>query len=226
MQLSVIIPTLNERDTIAALIRRVADEGVHETIVVDGGSEDGAAEIAAAAGARVIASARGRGIQQNVGARAASGDTLLFLHADTVLPQGFPRQIERALATPGTVAGAFRFKLDADTPGMRLVERMVAWRCDRFQLPYGDQGIFVRRETFERAGGFPDSPLLEDYELILRLRKIGRIAMADGDAVTSARRWRKLGLWRTTWLNNVCLLAYWLNVPTTTIARWRGAGPL
>jgi rSAM/selenodomain-associated transferase 2 len=224
MQLSVVIPTLNERETIAALVRRVAAEGVHETLVVDGASEDGTAEAAAAAGARVIASARGRGPQQNAGARASSGDTLLFLHADTALPAGFPRQIQQVLAAPGTAAGAFRFKLDADTRGMRLLERMVDWRCRRFQLPYGDQGIFVRRDVFERAGGFPDAPLLEDYELIRRLRKLGRVAIAEGEAVTSARRWRKLGLWRATWSNNVCLLAYWLNVPTATISRWRGAG--
>ena len=221
MRLSVIIPTLDERETIATLIERVAAAGVEDIVVVDGGSSDGTPEIARAAGARVLSSPRGRGIQQNAGARAALGDTLLFLHADTVPPAEFPSHIERTLAAPGIAAGAFRFKLDDDTPGMRLVEWMVYWRCRYGSLPYGDQGIFLRKDVFEAAGGFPDEPLLEDYELVRRLRRHGRIALAEGAAVTSARRWRKLGLWRATWSNNLCLVAYWLNVPPATIARWR-----
>jgi rSAM/selenodomain-associated transferase 2 len=223
MQLSVIIPALQERTTIADLVKRVADEGVQDIIVVDGGSTDGTAEFARAAGARVIASSPGRGTQQNAGVRAAQGDTLLFLHADTKPPQGFPAQIERTLAAPGVVAGAFRFKLDDDAPGMRLVEKMVNLRSRCLRLPYGDQGLFVRKTVFEKVGGFPDEPLLEDYELVRRLRRVGRIAIAEGFAVTSARRWRKLGVVRTTCLNNLCLLAYWLGASPSTIARWRGS---
>lgn len=224
MRLSVIIPTLNERENIAGLVERLAAEDVAEVLVVDGGSEDGTAEIAETAGARVIVAPRGRGTQQNAGARAAAGDTLVFLHADTTLPAGFPASIEDALAAPGVAAGAFRFRLDAEGAGARLLEKTVEWRCRYCQLPYGDQGIFVRRAVFEQAGGFPDEPLLEDYELVRRLRRFGRIAMAEGEAVTSARRWRRLGLLRATWSNNLCLLAYWFKVPPATIARWRGAG--
>ena len=224
MRLSVIIPALNERERIAGVVERVAAAGVAEIVVVDGGSEDGTPEIARAAGARVLEAPRGRGTQQNAGARAAEGDTLLFLHADTVLPGDFPRQIETALATPGVAAGAFRFKLDEDGSGLRFLERMVDWRCRLCQLPYGDQGLFMRRAAFDQAGGFPDEPLLEDYELVRRLRRVGRVVMADGVAVTSARRWRKLGLLRASWSNSLCLLAYWLKVPPATIARWRGAG--
>lgn len=222
--LSVIIPTLNESATIGDAVRHVREAGVKEVIVVDGGSSDGGAEIARAAGAMVVEAPRGRGPQQNVGARRATGEALLFLHADTRLPRDFPRRAMETLNLPGVSAGAFRFKVDDPSPALRLVERGVALRCRLLQMPFGDQAIFVGAETFRRAGGFPDAPILEDYELIRRLQKLGRIAIADGDAVTSARRWKRLGVFRATFTNQLCLLAYRLHVAPERIARWRGAG--
>jgi rSAM/selenodomain-associated transferase 2 len=223
VRLSVIIPTLNERERIAETVQRALVPGVEEAIVVDGGSRDDTVEAAAAAGARTLSSNRGRGVQQNAGARAAAGDTLLFLHADTMLPPEFPRHVAETLSIPGVAAGAFRFRLDERGLSMALVEWMVKRRCRLHELPYGDQAIFVRRAVFEEAGGFPDTPILEDYELVRRLQRLGRIAIADADAVTSARRWRRLGLLRTTWSNQVCLLAYRFDVSPERIARWREA---
>ena len=222
MRWSVIIPTLDEAATIAATVARTLRAGVEEVIVVDGGSADATLERARAAGARVIAAPRGRGVQQNAGAREARGDALLFLHADTRLPDDFPVLAERTLARPGVVAGAFRFRLDGTGLDLKAVEWMVEQRCRRFQLPYGDQGIFIRALDFRRSGGFPDEPIMEDWELMRRLRRLGRIAIADGDAVTSARRWRRLGFWRTTWVNQLCIVAYMLNIAPERIARWRG----
>ncbi len=222
MRLSVIIPTLNERERIAETVRRALASGVDEVIVADGGSADGTVEAAAEAGARTLVGERGRGSQQNAGARAAAGDTLLFLHADTVLPSDFPRHVAETLARPGVAAGAFRFRLDDSGFSMALVEWMVMRRCRLFGLPYGDQAIFVRREVFEKAGGFPNAPILEDYELVRSLQRLGRIAIAEADAVTSARRWRRLGVLRTTWSNQLCLLAYRFEVSPERIARWRG----
>ncbi len=222
MRLSVIIPTLNERERIAETVRRALASGVDEVIVADGGSADGTVEAAAAAGARTLVGERGRGSQQNAGARAAAGDTLLFLHADTVLPPDFPRHVAETLARQGVAAGAFQFRLDEGGFLMAMVEWMVKRRCRLFGLPYGDQAIFVRREVFEKAGGFPNAPILEDYELVRRLQRLGRIAIAEADAVTSARRWRRLGVLRTTWSNQLCLLAYRLEVSPERIARWRG----
>ena len=221
MRLSVIIPTLDERDNIVRAIERV--QSAHETIVVDGGSTDGTVEAARAAGVKVMPSPPSRGGQQNAGARAATGDTLLFLHADTILSGDFETRIAAALDRPGVSAGAFRFELDEGGFGMWLVETIVACRCRFFELPYGDQALFVRKETFFAAGGFPDAPIMEDYELICRLRALGSIEIVDSPAVTSARRWRKLGILRTAWSNQLCLLAYKLNVAPERIARWRSA---
>lgn len=222
-EISVVVPTLDEEATIRTTVERALAASVGEVVVADGGSTDGTRELAEAAGARVVLSAPGRGRQQNAGARAARGNVLLFLHADTTLPSDFPRRVFEALREPRTAAGAFRFRLDADGWRMRWVEGMVAARCKLFGMPYGDQAIFARRETFERAGGFPDSPVMEDYELVQRLKRHGRVVIADGDATTSARRWRRLGLLRATWSNNLCLAAYKLGVSPERIVRWRNA---
>ncbi len=225
-RISVVIPALDEQGRIGRCVAAVRQAGIDEVIVVDGGSADETVREAAAAGARVVRSPAGRGVQQNRGAAQASGEILLFLHADTVLPADFPRHVETALREPGVVAGAFRFKLDEDAWDLRWVEWMVERRCRLFQLPYGDQAIFLRREAFDAVGGFPDTPVMEDYELVVRLKKQGRIAIADAAAVTSCRRWKKLGLLRTTLSNQLCVLAYLLNVNPGRIARWRRAGRL
>ncbi len=219
--LSVIIPTLNEADGIAETLRQVLRAEPLEVIVVDGGSTDATVEIARREGAVVLQGAPGRGSQQSIGARHAHGDVLLFLHADTRLPDNYPRDIQQTLSQPGVAAGAFRFKLDETSWALRRLEDLVALRCRFFQLPYGDQGIFLRRETLEQAGGFPELPLMEDYELIQRLRLLGLIAIADADAVTSARRWKKLGVVRATLSNVVSVISYRLGTGAQTIAARR-----
>ncbi len=198
--LSIIIPTLNEADTIRATIARVRDNE-SEIIVADGGSRDATIESARTAGVRVIAAGRGRARQQNQGASAARGRVLLFLHADTRLPADFGRQIFETLLPPDVIAGAFQFKTDYEHWQMRWVERAAHLRARRFQLPYGDQGLFMTRSTFERAGGFDDVPIAEDLFLVRRLAKAGRIVLAPGEAVTSGRRWRAIGIWRATLVN-------------------------
>jgi rSAM/selenodomain-associated transferase 2 len=156
-----------------------------------------------------------------VGASIATGDTLLFLHADTSLPSDFDDYVFRALDKPGVCAGAFRLLIDGEGRSFRLIEKMVNFRSRAWQMPYGDQAIFVRANVFHEVGGFPDLPIMEDYVLIRRLRRIGRIEIAPATVVTSARRWTKHGVWRTTLINQVCIAAYWSGVPTAKIARWR-----
>ncbi len=171
-------------------------------------------------GARVIGSAPGRSRQLNCGAAAATGDILLFLHADTRLPAGFDGAIRQTLAQPGVVAGAFRLAINGPDRGLRWVEWGVNVRSRLLQMPYGDQAIFLRAEIFHTMGGFPDLPMMEDFELVRRVRKVGRVAIAPSAVVTSDRRWRTLGILRTTLANQVMVAGYLLGVDPYKLARW------
>lgn len=186
--ISIIIPTLNEAECIGQTVVGLAGQPGMEVIVADGGSHDQTVALAAAAGARVIAAPLGRGSQQNAGARAAQGKTLLFLHADTRLPEGFAAQIHEALNRPGIVAGAFRFAIDAKDWQFRVLAHCANWRSAWFGLPYGDQALFLPAAKFQAMGGFREIALLEDLELVRRLRKMGQIALLASPALTSARR--------------------------------------
>ncbi|MCH7885528.1 MAG: TIGR04283 family arsenosugar biosynthesis glycosyltransferase [Planctomycetes bacterium] len=220
-RLSVIIPTFNEERTIGHTLDRVRGGSAWEVIVVDGRSTDRTREIARAYGATVVESPPGRGRQLAVGASIATGDTLLFLHADTSLPSGFDDYVFGALDQPGVCAGAFRLLIDGEGRSFRLIEKMVNFRSRARQMPYGDQAIFVRARVLHEAGGFPDLPIMEDYVLIRRLQRIGRVVIAPATVVTSARRWIDHGVWRTTLRNQVCIAAYRLGVSPARIARWR-----
>ncbi len=221
--LSVIIPTYNEQSQFGATLTSLRDANVNEVIVADGGSGDRTIAAARNSSARVVSAARGRGNQLNAGAAAASGDLLLFLHADTLLPAGFEYHVRRLLARPHVAAGAFRLRIGAPAPGRayRLLEAAVNWRSVYRQMPYGDQAIFMSAATFEAIGGFAQVPVMEDFDLIRRLRRRGRIAIAPVAVVTSARRWQQHGLWRTTLLNQCCIAAFRLGVDPSRIASWR-----
>jgi hypothetical protein len=198
--LSVVIPTLNEAGSIEAAIRR-ARSSECEIIVADGGSRDETVEIARDAGAIVLVGPPGRALQQNAGAAAARGKVLLFLHADTLLPADYPRQVFACLMDHRVVAGAFRFKSDYDNRSMRLIEKATQIRAALLQMPYGDQALFMPRSIFKQVGGFPETPIAEDLFLVRRLGRLGRIRLAEGAAFTSGRRWRRIGVWRATMIN-------------------------
>ena len=217
VRVSVIIPALNEAANIAAAIDGAWQAGAHEVIVVDGGSADGTLEIATRQKCLALSSVRGRAVQQNVGARRASGDVLLFLHADTWLAAGGVGQIVEAMQPARVVAGAFRQRIDAAGVLYRLLERGNALRA-RWGRPYGDQGIFVRREVFERVGGFPEVRLLEDVLFVRQLRRLGRLALLPGPLHVSARRWRRHGVVRQTLRNWRILAAAKLGVSPDQLA--------
>jgi rSAM/selenodomain-associated transferase 2 len=204
--ISVIIPTLNEANHIVEAIQRARDEDV-EIIVVDGGSNDDTIEKATEAGGQVITCSPGRAEQQNHGASIARGKVLLFLHADTWLPEGYVSRIFEALLDPRTTVGAFRFKTDTDPWMMRVVDLMTNLRARMLKIPYGDQALFVRKSMFESVGGFPDAPIAEDLLLVKRLAKKGKVRLVSAPVITSARRWQTLGVLRTSMINVVIATA-------------------
>ncbi|TAF06837.1 MAG: glycosyltransferase [Nostocales cyanobacterium] len=219
-RISIIIPTLNEANNLKAAITSTQSSKNVEVIVVDGGSDDGTPSVAQFLGASVISSAPGRAIQMNIGAAMASGEILLFLHADTRLPAGFDHMIRTALQQPGTIAGAFALRIDSPHWGLRLVEWGVKWRSHFYQLPYGDQAIFLTKTAFTEVGNFPQMPIMEDFELMSRLKRISKITIIEVPVVTSPRRWLKKGIFRTTLLNQIIIIAYLIGVSPERIRKW------
>ena len=219
-RISIIIPSLNEASSIRSALESTRGAENAEVIVVDGGSADGTPEIARSLDARVIRTPPGRALQQNRGAQAAEGAILLFLHADSLLPEGFEGYVREIMGRPGTAGGCFSFKLDRASRSLSVIEWGVNLRSRRFQLPYGDQALFMRRGLFNELGGFREMPILEDLELVRRLRRRGRIVTAGAPVITSGRRWGEMAPWRVMFLNQVLLLAYYSGVSPDTIARW------
>ncbi|MEH1966146.1 TIGR04283 family arsenosugar biosynthesis glycosyltransferase [Nostoc sp.] len=219
-KISIIIPAINEAGNIKEAIATTQQSINIEVILVDAGSKDGTVEIAQSLGVKVISSSLGRAVQMNVGALGASGEILLFLHADTRLPIGFDEMIRTALQEPGTVAGAFKLRIDASLLSLRWVEWGVNLRSHFYQMPYGDQAIFLTKEVFQQIDGFPELPIMEDFELMRRLKSIGRVVIIPMPVVTSARRWLQKGVFKTTLLNQIVIIAYLLGVSPERIRRW------
>lgn len=217
MDLSVVIPTLDEAETVAAAIRSVP-EGV-EVVVVDGGSLDGTRAAALDAGALFFEAPKGRAAQMNAGARAARGDVLLFLHADAILPAEAARAVEGALVDPRVVGGAFRLRISPARLPLSAIAFVSNLRARYLQFPYGDQGLFVRRAAFERVGGFPEIPFLEDVAVVRRLRRLGRLAALEAAVTTGPRHWQRLGPLRTTLLNWEMVALYFAGVSPQRLAR-------
>jgi len=223
-RVSVVIPVLDEEARIGAQLESLARLPVHEVIVVDGGSRDATvARVRAAGTARLVVAPRGRASQMNAGARAATGDVLLFLHADVRLPDDAVRRVEEALGDPEVVAGAFRTWTVADGGRSWLAPllHLADLRSRYSVLPYGDQALFVRAEAFRRAGGFPEQPLMEDLELSRRLRRLGRIRIAPSRVTVSGRRFLARPIYYTVAVNVLPAL-YAAGIPASALKRLYG----
>jgi len=197
INVSVIVPVLDEEKTIATTLDALIALAPHEIIVVDGGSTDRTAEICQQFGVKVMVSARGRARQMNSGAKAESGDILLFLHADTTLPNSAFDDIRLALGDSRYVGGRFDVELAGQHWMLKVIGAMINYRSRLSKVSTGDQAIFVRRFVFEQIGGYPDIPLMEDLAFCRMLRHTGEIACLKSRVMTSARRWEIDGVWRT-----------------------------
>jgi len=219
-KISVIIPTLDEEDRIKLTLQNVYKESPHEVIVVDSGSSDKTVELAAAAGACTVVKRSSRGTRLNTGASMSTGDILLFLHADTRLPENYPELIKDALEKTGTAGGAFLLNIDHPAFGFRIIEKAVQLRSVLFKLPFGDQAVFIRAELFQRLGGFAELPIMEDVNLVRRMSRLGSLAIIPAPVITSPRRWLAMGIVRTTVINQLIMAGYYLGVPGQKLVRW------
>jgi len=221
--LSVVVPTLNAEATLEAALAPLANglAALGEIVIVDGGSSDRTVEIAEKAGARVVRGTRGRGQQLAAGARAARGEWLLFLHADTSLEVGWADAVSDFTAAQENHhrAAVFRFVLDDPSPAARRIERWVAWRARALGLPYGDQGLLISRALYDAVGGFREIALMEDVEIVRRIGR-KRLVHLPVAARTSARRYARVGYTRRGAQNLLCLGLHFLGVKPEILARF------
>jgi rSAM/selenodomain-associated transferase 2 len=222
IRLSAVIPVLDAAGELPRTLAALMDSPlIAEIVVVDGGSRDDSPRIAEQAGAIVITAPRGRGSQLAAGAAAATGDWLLFLHADCRPLAGWEDAVREFIAGSPGKAGYFALALDDETAAARRLEGIVAWRCRALALPYGDQGLLIRRDLYDAVGGYAAVPLMEDVDIVRRLGR-ARLKPIGATMLASAERYKREGYWWRPLRNLCCLTLYFAGVGPGRIARIYG----
>ncbi|MGK0290583.1 MAG: rSAM/selenodomain-associated transferase 2 [bacterium] len=218
--ISIIIPTLNEEAILTQTLGGLPQSDLYEVIISDAGSTDKTIAIGKKHHAIIIQKGQGRAIQMNEGAKIAQGKLLLFLHADTLLPESFVEDIQSTLEKSNCLAGAFRLGILSSKKRKFFIELLVLLRSVLFELPYGDQAIFLPQEVFWKYQGFPELPIMEDFNLIQQIKKDGKVKLTKTQVQTSGRRWETLGFFWTTIINQFMILGYYLQVPPQKLSNF------
>lgn len=221
-RISVIVPTLNEGTYLPNCLKSIGSYPYVERIVVDGGSNDSTRQIARNFGCRVFQTNPNRSQQMNLGAHQSTGSIVVFLHADSCLPPDWVNEIMTSLDINNVVCGAFSLSISGNLKGRSWVEKLANLRSRVFQMPYGDQAIFLTKKTFLELGGFPDIPIMEDFQFIRSVKKKGVIHISRLKVTTSERRWKKLGILSTTIINQLVIIGFFLGVSPIKLKTFYG----
>ena len=220
VKVSIIIPTLNEAGTIEKTLLRAQGHNPHEIIICDGGSRDGTLVIAEKHPTRIVTGWQGRALQMNAAARAATGDILLFLHADNFLESAGYEKMVAGMQNEALAGGAFSLGIESDRWSLTLIASLATWRSKLLHLTYGDQAIFARTGIFKKVGGFSPIPICEDLDFFRKLRKEGNIRILNDKTITSARRWLREGVVFTTLRNTAIAALFIMGVSPKVLSRW------
>ncbi len=223
MKISILIPTLNEALILEDSLRAISDLNPHEIIVIDGGSTDSTASVARNFATWTITSTPGRANQMNAGAKIATGDLLLFIHADSKLTQQSFSRMRKAMVLNGPAGGAFSLQIESEKASLKVISLLATWRAKYLNLVYGDQAIFVRTEIFQKMGGFSPLPICEDLDFFRRLSRQGRVILLKEKTHTSARRWKAEGVLYTTIRNITIGGLFLIGFSPQTLSKWYSA---
>ncbi len=220
VKVSVIIPTLNEALILEKTISEVSCHSPHEIIIADGGSEDNTLDIAKKFGLAIVKSPSGRALQMNAGAKTATGDLLLFLHADSRVDFKSYQKMVAVMRQENKVGGAFSLVIESENPAFKMISRFATMRAKHLNLVYGDQSIFARKEVFREIGGFSSLPICEDLDFYRRLVANGPTVILEEKTFTSARRWVTEGIFFTSLRNSVIATLFLLGFPPRILSKW------
>jgi rSAM/selenodomain-associated transferase 2 len=220
LKVSIIVPTLNEAQGLTETLTQTQQLLPYELVVSDGGSHDDTLEIAEEFTEHVVKGSAGRALQMNAGARVATGDIFLFLHADSRIEPASYEKMLHSLGSSEKIGGAFSLCIDSDKWSLRLIARLANLRSKYFGMAYGDQVFFVKNSTFKQMNGFAELPICEDIDFFKRLRKLGPVILLKEKAFTSSRRWLKEGVWFTTLRNILIATLFKLGFPPRIMKKW------